>query len=97
APFTVQNPGTPPENIRPPASLGGSPAAIKHHVHRRQRLFWMLEDQFMDGQAPHLTNAKDRNTFADASKAHSEVYGKGFALVASSEGNVFDLRNEPAN
>jgi len=97
APFTVQNPGTPPENIRPPAGMGGNPQAVTHHVHRRQRLFWMLEDQFVSGQAPHLNTEKDRRTFADPSLAHSEVYGKGFALVASNEGNVFNFANEPAN
>ena len=32
--------------------------------------------------------------FADASKAHHDVYGKGFSLIASKEGKVFDLKGE---
>jgi uncharacterized protein (DUF1501 family) len=35
-----------------------------------------------------------RAAFADASKAHHDIYYKGFSLVASSEGKVFDLKNE---
>ncbi|MCI0741916.1 MAG: DUF1501 domain-containing protein, partial [Gemmataceae bacterium] len=57
------------------------------------RLFYSLEEQFMNGRAPHLSE-KDRARFADASKAHQDVYGKGFSLVASREGRVFDLKNE---
>jgi len=95
APFTVQNPGTPPENIRPPQNLGNSPTNTLHRMQRRNRLFWLFEDQFRLGQAPHLTTEEQRNTFSDGSKAHAEVYGKGFALTASGEGNIFDLRNEP--
>jgi hypothetical protein len=91
APFTVQNPGTPPENIRPPQGV------TQHRMQRRNRLFWMFEDQFSQGQAPHLNTQEQRATFADGSLAHSEVYGKGFALTASGEGNIFDLRNEPAS
>jgi Protein of unknown function (DUF1501) len=109
APFTVQNPGTPPENIRAPGSLGGSPEQIEDRVQRRRRLFYELEDQFMYGRVPHLgasmptateseRNAKlaERAKFADASKAHRDIYYKGFSLVASKEGQVFDLKNEKA-
>jgi hypothetical protein len=95
APFAVQNPGTPPENIRPPQIIGSGPEADER-IHRRQRLFYMLEDQFVDSRAPHL-NEKDRAKFADGSKAHSDIYKKGFSLVASKEGKVFDLRNEPTS
>src|SRR5215212_8247323 len=38
APFTVQNPGTPPENIRAPGNLG-SGAELEDRIRRRQRLF----------------------------------------------------------
>jgi uncharacterized protein (DUF1501 family) len=93
APFTVQNPGTPPENIRPPSGLGSSENETMDRIQRRRRLFTTLEDQFMNGRAPHLTQ-KTRAQFADASKAHSEIYGKGFSLVASKEGQVFNLANE---
>jgi len=95
APFTVQNPGAPPENIRPPQGLGKNETESMERVQRRRRLFYEVEDQFMTSRAPHLS-AQDRARFADASKAHQELYHKGFSLVASSEGRVFDLRNEPA-
>src|SRR5262249_20819665 len=41
APFTVQNPGQPPENIRVPDSLGD-----EHRIRRRQQLFYALEGEF---------------------------------------------------
>src|SRR5262245_51407430 len=94
APFTVQNPGTPPENIRAPGSLGQGTEA-EERIRRRQRLFYTFEDQFTTGRVPHLEE-KDRAKFADASKAHNDIYKKGFSLVASKEGKVFDLKNEPA-
>jgi hypothetical protein len=95
APFTVQNPGTPPENIRAPSGLGNSELERSERVRRRQRLFYDLEDQFMHGRSPHLQTEKERAKFADASKAHGDIYRKGFSLVASKEGKVFDLNGEP--
>ncbi len=101
APFTVQNPGTPPENIRPPQGIGKDDLEQMERIRRRQRLFYTLEDEFMFGRVPHLSTAPDirkreeeRAKFADGSKAHSDIYKKGFSLVASPEGRVFDLRNE---
>src|SRR5262249_38172252 len=94
APFNVQNPGTPPENIRPPQMPGGTDVEQMERTRRRQRLFYTLEDHFMEGRAPHLADAKERAKFADPSKAHGEIYHKGFSLVASKEGKVFDLRGE---
>ncbi len=96
APFTVQNPGTPPENIRPPSGLGAGETEQMERIRRRQRLFYDLEDGFMDGRVPHLQDPKDRAKFADPSKAHADIYKKGFSLVASREGKVFDLNAEPA-
>jgi len=106
APFTVQNPGTPPENIRPPQGLGQG-TDLEDRVRRRQRLFYELEDQFMYGRVPHLTASmpsstqqerearlRERAKFADASKAHRDIYYKGFALTASKEGKVFELKDE---
>src|SRR5262245_46922508 len=75
APFTVQNPGTPPQNIRPPAGLGGNDTELEDRIRRRQRLFYSFEDQFTQGRVPHLSE-KDRAKFADASKAHRDVYFK---------------------
>ena len=40
APFTVQNPGQPPTNIRPPAGVE------ELRVHRRQQLLYAVEDNF---------------------------------------------------
>ncbi|MBI3823629.1 MAG: DUF1501 domain-containing protein [Planctomycetes bacterium] len=106
APFTVQNPGTPPENIRAPQSLGQG-TDLEDRVRRRQRLFYELEDQFMYGRVPHVganmaytsqserdAKLRERAKFADASKAHRDIYYKGFSLVASKEGKVFDLKDE---
>jgi hypothetical protein len=106
SPFTVQNPGTPPENIRAPQSLGAG-TDLEDRVRRRQRLFYELEDQFMFGRVPHLTagmsagsqaereaRLAERAKFSDASKAHRDIYYKGFSLVASKEGKVFDLKDE---
>jgi hypothetical protein len=103
APFTIQNPGTPPQNIRPPANIASGANETEARIRRRQRLFYTLEDEFLLDRAPHLAQVdsqgrrvmgKDRGRFADASKAHMEVYRKGFSLVASKEGKVFDLRGE---
>lgn len=96
APFTVQNPGSPPQNIRVPTNLGRDETEREDRIRRRQRLFFSLEDQFMDSRVPHMASEKERPKFADASLAHSAVYHKGFSLVASKEGNVFELKNEPA-
>jgi hypothetical protein len=94
APFTIQNPGTPPENIRPPAGIAAGQIETEDRIQRRRRLFVSFEDQFMSGRAPHLRSEKDRAKFADASKAHNDIYSKGFSLVASKEGKVFDLKDE---
>jgi hypothetical protein len=96
APFTVQNPGTPPENIRPPQNMGGSPIEQMERIRRRQRLFYTLEDEFITGRFPHLSE-KERAKYASAAKAHGDIYKKGFSLVASKEGQVFDLKKERAS
>src|SRR6516165_1740220 len=38
APFTIQNPGTPPPNIRPPQGVGRTETEQMERIHRRQRL-----------------------------------------------------------
>jgi hypothetical protein len=96
APFTIQNPGTPPPNIRPPQGVGRNETEQMERIRRRQRLFYDLEDNFRLSRAPDLHTEQERARFADASKAHAEIYHKGFSLVASREGQVFDLRREPA-
>jgi hypothetical protein len=96
APFTVQNPGTPPPNIRPPSGIGGNAVEQMERIRRRQRLFYDLEDNFRLSRAPHLATEAERARFADPSKAHQDIYHRGFDLVASREGRVFELRSEPA-
>lgn len=81
APFTVQDPGQPPANVQPPDTLGRGLEQTER-LRRRQRLFYALEDHFL---------AERRG---EAAKAHSDVYGKAFSLVASSANKVFNLGGE---
>lgn len=92
APFTVQNPGQPPANIKPPESVGKDMDRIR----RRQRLFYSVEDTFRETLTPQMRK-DDREKFADASKAHTDIYHKAFDLVASKGGEVFDLNKEKAS
>ncbi|MCS7046868.1 MAG: DUF1501 domain-containing protein, partial [Gemmataceae bacterium] len=96
APFNIQNAGSPPENLRPPQSVAGNADEMTARIQRRRRLWNLSEDEFMMGRVPHL-NSQNRNRFADASKAHNDVYQRAFSLVASSEGNVFNLQGENTN
>lgn len=95
APFNVQNPGTPPQNISLPNDLGSTAEERVDRIQRRRRLLnSVVEEPFYSSRAAHLTGS-ERNRFADGSKAHMDVYGKAFSLIASRDGQVFDLRNEP--
>ncbi|MFO0866633.1 MAG: DUF1501 domain-containing protein [Gemmataceae bacterium] len=78
APFNIQNPGTPPENVRPPQGLGGSEVETEDRIQRRRRLWNTVEGQFMQDRAPYLTTEKDRAKFADGSKNHNDVYQRAF-------------------
>ncbi len=93
APFNVQNPGSPPENLAS-RGLNGSAAEKQERAHRRQRLFYDLENGFMGAQAEHM-KGDERAKFADASKAHKEIYQKAFSLVVSKDGDVFSFKGEP--
>ncbi len=95
SPFTIQNPGSPPQNIRP-QGVPGSPDELTARIQRRRRLWNLEEDAFLMGRVPHLSES-NRNRFADASKAHNDVYQRAFSLVASSEGQVFNLTSESPN
>jgi hypothetical protein len=96
APFTVQNPGAPPANIRPPNEIGGSDLEKMERIRRRQRLFYAVEDDFIAGRVPHMS-AAERAKYTDPAKAHAAIYKKGFNLVASKEREVFDLKKEKAS
>jgi hypothetical protein len=89
APLPLQNPGTPPPNLKPPTTLGQG-MEEKERVRRRQRLFYDVEDTFNNSLAPYLDD-KNRKSMADASTSHSDVYAKAFNLIASDRGKVFEF------
>lgn len=92
SPFTVQDPGKPPANIRAPDALGRG-AEQADRVRRRQRLFYAVEDGFRQSLLPHL-RPQERDRFPDAARAHEAIYSKAFSLVASPQGKVFDISSE---
>jgi hypothetical protein len=105
APFTVQNPGQPPQNIRPPDSLGHD-TEMTERVRRRQRLFYSVEDRFNESQYPHLvgkneTSAEEKKReeqlrdLGSAGQAHADVYKKAFDLTISPLRTIFEVRGEP--
>ncbi len=101
AAFDVRNPGSAPENIAPPPSMGRG-TQQQDRVQRRRRLFSAVEESFSNSLVPHLKNQKgaidvaERKKVPDATVAHAEVYGKAFNLVASDEGKVFSFTADPA-
>lgn len=88
APFTVQNPGQPPENIRPPADMAND----KGRIYRRERLFYGIEDNFVG--TIDKVDKLDHKKHADAATAHRDIYAKAWSLVASSQGEVFNINKE---
>ncbi len=106
APFTVQNAGQPPANIKPPESLGQR-MELDERLRRRQRLFYAVEDTFRDRLIPHLApTAKneeerkkqeaERKAVGDPAVSHEQMYEKAFDLTVSPLRTVFEIRNEPA-
>jgi hypothetical protein len=81
APFTVQNPGQPPANLRPPETIGRDLEQMER-VARRRRLFVSVEDRFT------------AEKHGEAAKSHSEIYDKAYRLIASPLGKVFNLGSE---
>jgi uncharacterized protein (DUF1501 family) len=96
APFTVQNAGQPPANIKAHMSLGGNEAEINERLRRRQRLFYTVEDNFSESAFPHLRRAEDREAAGSPAQAHEAVYKKGFDLTVSPLRTVFDVDKESA-
>jgi len=80
APFAVQNPGSPPENVQSPVDEG--------RTARRAALFNKLEGGFSTG------TQKDGKPIMDAALAHKEVYDKALSLVVSTRKEVFNLEKE---
>jgi hypothetical protein len=100
APFTVQNAGQPPQNIQAPGQLGGG-KELEERVHRRQRLFYAIEDRFNMAQFPQLANEpeekrkEDLRNLGSAGQAHADVYKKAFDLTVSPLRTIFEVKNEP--
>jgi hypothetical protein len=82
APFNIQNPGTPPENVSAPAGVD---------MTRRAALFNKVESGFTTGM-PVDKNGKP--IVLDAAQAHKEVYEKALNLVVSTRKDVFSLDKE---
>jgi uncharacterized protein (DUF1501 family) len=94
APFTVQNPGQPPENIKAPDNLGqGTP--MEERMRRRERLFHAVEDTFSERLFPSMSK-EDRKALGDAAYSHEQTYKKAFDLTVSSLRTVFETQGEPA-
>jgi hypothetical protein len=94
APFTVQNPGQPPENIKAPDYLGQN-VELEQRMRRRERLFHAVEDNFSDRVFPGLSK-EDRKAVGDAASSHEQTYKKAFDLTVSSLRTVFEVQGEPA-
>jgi hypothetical protein len=106
APFTVQNAGQPPANIKAP-NLGDAKMTDARLI-RRLRLFSTVEDSFNDSTFPHLRSKKRgrdlraaqkeeaamREAAGSAAQAHAAVYKKAFDLTVSPLRNVFDINKE---
>src|SRR5262249_42959481 len=93
APFTVQNAGTPPHNIKPPAGLGDKDMEMER-LRRRQRLFYTLEKQFSEEAFPDLKTVEDRESAGSAAQAHQTIYKKAFDLTVSPLRTVFEIAKD---
>jgi hypothetical protein len=93
APFTVQNPGQPPQNIKAPNGLGVTEDEQMARMRRRQRLFYEVEDSFTEKLFPGMKE-DERKESGDAADAHGTVYKKAFDLTVSPLRTVFEVRNE---
>jgi hypothetical protein len=106
APFTVQNAGQPPANIKAPGGLGNE-TETEQRLRRRQRLFYGIEDAFSESTFPHLKSDKKdprerpadeaamREAAGSAAQAHAAIYKKGFDLTVSPLRTVFEVNKEP--
>jgi hypothetical protein len=92
APFTVQNPGTVPENIRPP-QMGDNNQTMAR-ANRRKDILGVLEGNFRTSVAPHLTKDSDRKAYADATQAHSELVNKALDVSLKAGNKMFEFGTE---
>jgi hypothetical protein len=97
SPFSIQNPGQPPQNIKPPQSLGNEDDA-KARMLRRQKLFGVVEDHFGDNLYPAGTTSAQKKDLGSAAESHETIYGKAFDLTIPKPGtkldSVFDISKE---
>jgi len=93
SPFTVQNPGQPPENVRVP--FGGNEKEIEARMLRRKALFSDVEDSFGDRLYPEIKSDKERAAVGSVAQSHETVYKKGFDLTVSKLKTVFEVKSEP--
>jgi uncharacterized protein (DUF1501 family) len=92
APFTVQNPGTIPENIRPP-QMGDNNQTMAR-ANRRKDILGVLEGNFRTAVAPHLTKEADRKAYADAAQSHTELVGKALDVSLKAGSKMFEFGTE---
>jgi uncharacterized protein (DUF1501 family) len=92
APFTVQNPGTVPENIRPPQMGDNNQTTAR--ANRRKDILGVLEGNFRTSVAPHLVKDSDRKAYADASQAHTELVGKALDVSLKAGSKMFEFGTE---
>jgi uncharacterized protein (DUF1501 family) len=83
APFNVQNPGTPPENVSPPAGVD---------MLRRKALFDRVGSGLNTNMPVDPKTGKPM--VLDAALAHKEVYEKALNLIVSTRKDVFSLDKE---
>lgn len=92
APFSVQNPGQPPQNIKSPG-LGDDRETVER-LRRRQRLFYTVEDHFTQSTFPHLRTSAQREAAGSPAQAHEAIYKKAFDLTISPLRTVFEVNKE---
>jgi hypothetical protein len=80
APFTVQNPGVPPQNISLPGDLGADNRIREVRSDFRRQYLARVENTF---------TSQNRGA---AAQAHTDIYKKAFDLTYSQLKNVFDLK-----
>jgi hypothetical protein len=104
APFTVQNAGQPPANIKAPGGLGANEQEAMERLRRRQRLFYTVEENFAQGAFPHMVTIADgdkqgvaqREAAGSPAQSHQAIYHKAFDLTVSPLRTVFEVNKEPA-
>jgi hypothetical protein len=92
APFAVQNPGTVPENIRPP-QMGDNNQTMER-ANARKDILTVLEDNFRGAVAPHLAKEADRKAYVDAAQAHADLTNKALELSLKASTKMFEFSAE---